>query len=69
MFSGPTPPTGMISSQGMGAFSHKPKQLIFSALKPGQAHRLRGYIHDNQPTAFMMISSSSEIVGKGFMKH
>lgn len=60
---------GATITQGVGAFSHQPKQLIFSALKPGQAHHLRNFIHENQPTAFMMISSSSEIVGKGFMKH
>ena len=60
---------GATICQGQGAFSHRPKQLVFSALKPGQAHRLRVFIHEQHPTAFMMISSSSEIVGKGFMKY
>lgn len=53
--------------QGQGAFSHQSKYLVFTALRPAQAYRLRTYIHREQPHAFLMISSSSEIVGKGFM--
>ena len=55
-------------SEGQGAFTGRPKQLVFTALKPAQAYRLRTFIHKEQPQAFMMISSSSEIVGKGFMR-
>lgn len=53
--------------KGKGAFSHNDKHLVFAALRPAQAYRLRNFIHSEQPQAFMMISSSSEIVGKGFM--
>ena len=55
-------------TEGHGAFSGQPKQLVFTVLKPAQAYRLRTYIHKEQPHAFMMISTSSEIVGKGFMR-
>ena len=55
-------------TEGHGAFSGQPKQLVFTVLKPAQAYRLRTYIHKEQPHAFLMISSSSEIVGKGFME-
>ncbi len=55
-------------TEGQGAFTGKPKQLIFTVLKPAQAYRLRTFIHKEQPHAFMMISTSSEIVGKGFMR-
>lgn len=55
-------------TEGHGAFSGKPKWLIFTVLKPSQAYRLRVFIHKEQPKAFLMISSSSEIVGKGFMQ-
>lgn len=53
--------------QGQGAFTGQRKSLVFTALRPAQAYRLRTYIHREQPQAFLMISSSSEIVGKGFM--
>lgn len=54
--------------EGQGAFNHGHKQLIFTAMRPAQAYRLRTFIHQEQPQAFLMIASSSEIVGKGFMQ-
>ena len=35
-------------------------------MKRGQAVQLRNYIKLNEPGAFMMITNSSEIIGKGF---
>lgn len=58
---------GATVCEGTGAFSHHAKYLVFAALRPAQAYRLRNFIHSEQPHAFIMISSSSEIVGKGFM--
>ncbi|MBE6929932.1 MAG: YitT family protein [Ruminococcaceae bacterium] len=52
---------------GRGAYAGGEKQVIFTALRPAQAHRLRVYIHNEQPKAFMMVASSSEIMGKGFL--
>ena len=51
---------------GQGAFTNTEKKLIFTAMRPAQAYRLRKYIHKNDPHAFIMASSSSEIMGKGF---
>ena len=36
-------------------------------MKRGQALKLRNYIRQVEPTAFMLISNSSEIIGKGFL--
>lgn len=49
-----------------GAFSGKDKHIIFTALNRPQAVKLRNYIKSNQPDAFILISNTSEIIGKGF---
>ncbi len=50
-----------------GAFSHKEKTIVMTTMSPSQAVRLRNYIRKTEPTAFMLISNSSEIIGKGFL--
>ena len=40
--------------------------IIFTALNRVQAVRLRNYIRQNDPEAFILISNTSEIIGKGF---
>ena len=49
-----------------GAYSHTEKNIVLVVLKRSQAVRLRRFIKDIEPTAFMMITNSSEIIGKGF---
>ena len=55
--------------EAQGAFSHHKKTVIMTTMKRGQAIRLRNYIREVEPTAFMLISNSSEIIGKGFLSH
>ena len=50
-----------------GAFSHHEKTVIMTTMKRGQALKLRNYIRQVEPSAFMLISNSSEIIGKGFL--
>ena len=49
-----------------GAYSHTEKNIVLVVLKRSQAVKLRRFIKDIEPTAFMMITNSSEIIGKGF---
>lgn len=49
-----------------GAFSHDKKYIIFTVLKRYQAVQLRQYIKQVEPGAFILISNTSEIIGKGF---
>ncbi len=49
-----------------GAYSHTERTIVLVVLKRSQAVRLRRYIKDIEPHAFMMITNSSEIIGKGF---
>lgn len=53
--------------QAQGAFTHHNKTVIMTTMSRGQALKLRGFIRQVEPHAFMLISNSSEIVGKGFL--
>lgn len=53
--------------EAQGAFSHHKKTVIMTTMKRSQAMKLRNYIRQVEPTAFMLISNSSEIIGKGFL--
>ena len=49
-----------------GAFSGEQKYLVLTVLNRFQAVRLRNYIKAEAPDAFLLISNTSEIIGKGF---
>lgn len=49
-----------------GTYAHQQKYVILTVMKRSQAVQLRNFIKMNQPMAFMMITNSSEIIGKGF---
>ncbi len=52
--------------QAKGAFSGEEKYIIFTVLNRVEAIKLRNYIKANAPDAFLLISNTSEIIGKGF---
>ena len=52
--------------QAEGTFTHHPKYVILTVMKRGQAVQLRNFIRQIEPHAFLMITNSSEIIGKGF---
>lgn len=49
-----------------GAYEHNQKTIIITIMKRSQAVQLRNYIREHQPSAFIAITNSSEIIGKGF---
>lgn len=49
-----------------GAYSGKDKTIILTVMKRTQAIQLRNYVKRTQPLSFIMITNSSEIIGKGF---
>ena len=51
---------------GQGAFTGAQKYIIFTALNRHQAVLLRNFIKNEDPSAFILISNTSEIIGKGF---
>lgn len=54
--------------QGEGAYSHEKKWVVLTALSRSQAVALRVYLKSADPNAFMLVTNSSEIFGKGFMR-
>lgn len=49
-----------------GAYEHNQKTVILTVMKRSQAVELRNFIRRTQPSAFIAITNSSEIIGKGF---
>ena len=49
-----------------GSYSHEPKKVIMTVVNRDQALKLRKFVRSVEPHAFMMITNSSEIIGKGF---
>ena len=54
--------------QAEGAYSHEPKWVVLTALSRSQAVALRLYLKTADPHAFILVTNSSEIFGKGFMR-
>ena len=50
-------------NEAQGAFSHHKKTVIITTMKRSQALKLKNYIRSVEPTAFILISNSSEIIG------
>lgn len=51
---------------GKGAFAHEDETIVLTVMSRGQAVHLRRFIRQNSPKTFMMITNTSEIIGKGF---
>ena len=51
-----------------GAYTHEPKWVVLAALSRSQAVALRVYLKSTDPHAFILVTNSSEIFGKGFMR-
>lgn len=49
-----------------GAFTGDDKYIILTVLSLSQAVKLRNFIKEHDPKAFLLVSNTSEIIGKGF---
>lgn len=54
--------------EGKGAYTHETKWIVMSALSRSQAVILRRWLKEIDPQAFVLITNSSEIFGKGFLR-
>lgn len=52
--------------EATGAFTGREKRVIMTVMTRRQAVELRNFIKKCEPTAFIMITNTSEIIGKGF---
>ena len=51
---------------GSGSFTHEHRKIIMTVINRHQAIRLQLFVRATDPHSFITITSSSEIVGKGF---
>ncbi len=57
---------GATISEAQGAFSHEKQYIVMSVMKPSQGYMLQQYLKKVEPDAFITITNTSEIIGKGF---
>lgn len=57
---------GATICEATGAYTHHKLYLVLSVVSRGQAVALRHYVRQVEPHAFIMTTSTSEIIGKGF---
>ncbi len=57
---------GATISQGKGAYTGTEQSIIFTTLTRRQASQLRAYIRQNSLQAFITMSSTIDVYGKGF---
>ncbi|MDD3212665.1 MAG: YitT family protein [Eubacteriales bacterium] len=57
---------GATEMKGEGAFTHHNKTVILTVVNRSQAVRLRNYARETDPGCFILITNTSEIIGKGF---
>lgn len=51
---------------GQGAFTRGEKKVILTVLNRSQAVKLQAYVRSVDPDAFIVITNTSQIIGKGF---
>ena len=57
---------GATMYKGEGVYTHEEKQVIITVCKRSEALRLRRKVKEIDPEAFIIITKTSEIAGKGF---
>ncbi len=57
---------GATRVEGEGAYTHEGKTILHTVCRRSEAARLQRYVKKIDPNAFMIITTSSEIVGRGF---
>lgn len=54
--------------EGQGAYTQEKHWVVLTVLSRGQAVVLRRHLKEKDPGAFLLLSNSSEIFGKGFLR-
>lgn len=57
---------GYTSYKAMGGYSHQEKTVLISVMKRGEALKLKNKIHEVDGDAFVILTDTNEILGKGF---
>lgn len=60
---------GVTYLKGIGGYEKKEKQVILCVVKKPSAHKVEEIVKQEDATAFMIISSASEIFGEGYKSY
>lgn len=60
---------GVTHVQGYGAYSGKEKNVIMCVIKKQMAHKAEDIVREEDPQAFMIVSSATEIYGEGYKSY
>ena len=60
---------GVTCLQGRGGYSGAPKQVLLCAVRKALFPKVRRIVQQEDPAAFMIVSSATEIFGEGFKDH
>lgn len=51
-----------------GSYTGSQKAIIYCAVRKRESYALKKFVKETEPTAFLFVTNSSEIIGKGFLK-
>ncbi len=57
---------GATRVHGEGVYTHEGREVLLTVVNRRQAVQLRHFVKANDPTAFLLITNTGEIIGKGF---
>ena len=57
---------GATRLHGEGIYTHEGREVLLTVVSRRQAVKLRRYIRATDPSAFLLITNTSEIIGRGF---
>ena len=60
---------GVTYLHGEGAYTGAPKRVLMCVARKQLAHKIRDIIKFEDPTAFLIISPATEVLGEGFKPH
>lgn len=60
---------GVTYLEGIGAYTDKPKKVILCAMRKQIFPQARQIVREEDPGAFMIVTSATEIFGEGFKDH
>ena len=57
---------GATRIHGEGVYTHEGREVLLTVVNRHQAVQLRRYVKEHDPEAFLLITNTGEIIGKGF---
>ena len=57
---------GVTQYKAEGSFTHREKAVLLTLCRRVEGARLKSYIKQIDPSAFVIVTTTSEIIGRGF---